>query len=73
MVGPDEGRADTDELANLQPELAGQDNETPRSTGDSDVYRTGQGAPPNTVDSASDSGQQVIGELRERKESDQTE
>jgi hypothetical protein len=67
-IGPDEGRADTDELANLQPDLAGEDNETPRSTGGSDVYETGQGAPPDSAESADDMGQQVIGELRERKD-----
>jgi hypothetical protein len=67
-IAPEEGRADTEELANLQPDLGGQENETPRSTDDSQVYETGQGAPPDTVDHADDTGQQVIGELRERKD-----
>jgi hypothetical protein len=65
------GRPDTEELANPQPDLARPENDAPRRTAGDSVYSPGEGAPADDLDEAGDSGQQVIGELREREQEDE--
>jgi hypothetical protein len=56
-----------EDLSNLQPDIAGQGNRTPRE--ESDVYQPGEGEPASGVDDAEDSGQQVVGEMKQREQS----
>ncbi|WP_410630888.1 hypothetical protein [Amycolatopsis sp. cmx-4-83] len=51
-----------------QPEIARAETEDPGRAED-DLYRSGEGEPPESVEEARGAGQKVIGELRERGES----
>ncbi|WP_410676413.1 hypothetical protein [Amycolatopsis sp. cmx-4-68] len=53
---------------NEQPEIARPGTPDP-GRADDDLYQRGEGEPPDSVEDARGSGQKVIGELRERRES----
>jgi len=50
-----------------QPEIARPGTPDPGRT-DDDLYRPGEGEPPDSAEEAGGVGQKVIGELRERRE-----
>jgi hypothetical protein len=50
-----------------RPEIARPETSDPGREKEDALYDPGEGEPPKNVDDAEDAGQQVIGELRERR------